>query len=113
MFRLQDLTNVAANLRQPVEDAVDVSAFKSLVIQVRIPAFATGTSKLIFITSATTEETSCAEPSYWASSQIDLTAAGGTIQIVVLENPLGFLRWETINMSGSADFLIDVIAREV
>lgn len=55
-FRLQPLTEVNTNTTQSMEMVADVTAFRTLVIQVRKPALATGGS-LVLETSATLEET--------------------------------------------------------
>ncbi len=110
-IRLQELTNQNANIRQPVEDAVDVGAYKSLVLQGRIPVPAGTAGQLRLMTSATLEETSFATPGHWTTF-IDL--AGGPNQVIVLIDPLRYIRWEITGLTGGpVEFQLDVVAREV
>ena len=112
--RMQDLTSQNATVRQPVEEAIDVGAYKTVVVQVRLPKLATS-GTLQFITSATKEETSYAVPGHWTAKTVNLTnAAGNENQTIVLDDPLRYLRWEISAISGGpVEFLIDTVAREV
>lgn len=106
-FRLQPLTTVDTDRSQELDMVADVTAYRSLVIQVRKPALSTG-GNLIFETSATLEETSF------------VPLPGGTLSLstnenerAVLEHPLRYLRWRVDGHSGGpARFLIDVVGRE-
>ena len=112
-FRLQDLTSQSAAIRQPVEEAVEVGAFNTLVVQVRIPALAGTSGTLKLITAATLEETAFITPPHWPAS-VDIDLALGPNQIVVLPDPMRYLRWEiTALVSGTpVEFLIDVVGRD-
>ena len=85
----------------------DVTSYRSLVVQIRKPALASG-GNLVLETSATLEETAF------------IPMTGGTIslssnenELKVLEHPLRYLRWRVDGHSGGpARFLIDVVGRE-
>lgn len=103
-FRMQDLTDQSTNTVQDKEDAIDVGAYRYLVIQIRVAAAATGGS--IQFEEAMVNENSAFQD---VGSTVSLTAVNNLKLILI--DPMRFLRWKTISMNGTARFTIEVIGR--
>lgn len=114
-FRLQDLTSVDASHTQRVDEAVDISQYRSVIAQFRRVVALAGTSvtgTVILQHAAVLDEDSFVDVSM---SAIDLTASPGTT-VVVAQDLLRYLRWkssvEAMTVSAPAQLLIDVVARQ-
>jgi len=106
VFSLQNLTAISANLAQPAEQALDVSEFSRLTVQVRKPVLAT-TGLLTLQQSLTRDEDGFED----TTITFDLGSGGSSPETKVLEDPLPFIRWKTTSMSGTARFMIGGIGR--
>jgi len=106
-FRLQDLTSVASDTTQRIEEAIDIGPFKTLVVEVRKPVAASG-GVLKLQHASVLEEDAFVDVS---SLTFDLTATGNEVQ--TFADLLRYLRWTTASVSsGPAQFMVDIIARE-
>ncbi len=106
-FILQNLTAVSANIAQAAQDAVDVSAFGRLTIQVQKPQLAQ--DGVLTLQQALTRDDDAFEDT---TVTFDLsTATGTTPETKVLVDPPPFIRWKTTSMNGTAKFMAGGIGR--
>ena len=105
-FILQNLTAVSANLTQAAEQAIDVSPYDRVTIQVRKPV--TAAAGTLTIQQALTRDDDAFEDT---AITFDLGSGGSSPETKVLEDPLPFLRWKTTSMSGTARFMSGGIGR--
>ena len=97
-FRLQDLCSISAAGDQRIEEAIDVGAFKTLVVQCRKPV--TGNATLSLQHAAVLEEDAFADI---ASPDFDLTQAGSEVE--TFEDCLRYVRWSISSYtSGTPQF---------
>lgn len=107
-FRLQDLTEQTATGSQRIEEAIDVSAFKTLTVQTRVPGNSSGTTTLILEHAAVLDEDAFADV---ATFSVDLTNDSNDVEVV--SDTLRYVRWKISAFgTGTAKFMIDIIARE-
>lgn len=104
-FRLTDLTTITAAGTQNLLFAIDVLPYKTLVAEVRKPVYGSGTGR--FQHAATLEETAFVDIT---SPTFDL--ASNTTQVLVFTNTLRYVRWKAESVSGSPQFMIDIVANE-
>jgi len=104
-YRLQDLILVPGTpTNQRLEDAIDVLAYSTVTVQVRVPEFA-APGNLVIQHAAVFEESA-----FMDSGLVIATNATGSYS-GTLENPLRFVRWRW-DAATAVSFLIDVIARD-
>ena len=103
-FRMTELTTVSVATTQSQERWLDLGEYCTAEFQVRI-AQAAATGTLYFQTAATLEDLAFANV-----GSIALTATGNSV--VSIGTILRYVRWTIPTMSGTAQFQIDVIARE-
>ena len=105
-YRLQDLTTVSANGAQRLEEAIDVGGYRTLIAQCRKPVAASaGTLKLQH--AAVPEEAAFVDVS---SPTFNLASAGNDVQ--VFNDLLRYVRWSVSGLTGTSQFLVDIVARE-
>ncbi len=114
-LRLQDLSSVDVSHTQRVDEAVDISQYRTVIAQVRRVVALAGTSvsaTLVLQHAAVLDEDSFVDVSMTA---IDLTAAPATT-LVVAHDLMRYLRWKatvtSMTVTAPAQFLIDVVARQ-
>lgn len=111
--RMQDLRSVDESTAQRVEDAIDMSQYPQVSVQVRVPvAFGGTTANLYLQHAAVAEEDAFVDVTL--DSGISLMAAGTFVRYNTLPNLLRFVRWR-VEITGTgtpAQFLIDLVARE-
>lgn len=81
-----------------------------MVIQTRIPVQATTSGTLYFQHSAVREDEGFVDIDP-TNINVDLTSSGQNNVVIVIENPLRFVRWRVDNAQSDAKFLTDVIGR--
>ncbi len=112
-FRLQDLLSVAESDEQRVDEAVDISNLRTLIIQIRRVVAAAGTTisaTLKLQHAAVLEVDSFVDVT---GVSVDLASTGNTVHVV--HDLMRYLRWVAdVNgtLTTSAQFLIDVTGRE-
>jgi len=107
-FRLQDLTSQSATGSQRIEEAIDVSAYRTLVVQTRIPVQA-GTSGTLVLEHAAVLD----EDAFTTLGSFSINLASDSNDVEAINDPLRFVRWKITAFSGSAaSFMIDIVARE-
>ncbi len=105
-YRLQELVSVSAVETQDVQNAVDNLQYSQIVVQVRVPvAASTGTLKLQH--SATLDEDAFIDVD---TVSFDIGTAGS--DYATATGLLRYLRWSVSSITGTAQFMIDVVARE-
>lgn len=111
-YRLQDLKSVNATGAQRIEEAIDISAFKTLTVQARKPVAATsGTLKLQHAAVLEEDAFTDVDSVDTGSPGFDLGTTGN--EVLVYENLLRYVRWNVFAISsGPAQFQVDIIARE-
>jgi len=108
-FRLQELTSVSSTGAQRIEEAIDIGAFKTLVVQCRKPvAASSGTLKLQH--AAVRDEAAFVDVDLTPAVEFDLGTTGNEVE--VFTDLLRYVRWNVTAISGTAQFQLDVIARE-
>lgn len=107
-FRLQDITSVNIASNQPLEAAVDIGEYRTLVVQCRKPSVAmSGT--LVLQHSMTLEEGGFVDVSGGSSFNLGST----TTEVNTYTDLLRFVRWRcSAMMMGPAQFVLDVVARK-
>jgi hypothetical protein len=105
-FTLEGLKTVSSNVAQDVHDAIDVLPYKTLTIYCRKPvAAAAGTLQLQH--AATLNEDAFVDHGTGTVSLSSTTTA-----VITIQSTLRYLRWRTTSMSGTAQFMVDVVANE-
>ncbi len=116
-FRLQDLTTVddtGGNIvDQRIEEAIDISGYKTLTVQVRKPVASTAgtTAKLYLEHAAVLDEDAFEQAS--TTITFDLKTAGNETK--VFSDLLRYVRWSAVfvgSVGVDPQFLVDIIARE-
>ncbi len=107
-FRLQDLIKVSGSSTQDKRDAIDVGNHRFVVIQTRVPVQASTSGTLYFQHAAVREEEAFVD---FDPGNISIDLTSGSNVVVVIQDPLRFLRWRVDNVSAEAKFLADAIAR--
>jgi len=106
-FRLQDLTSIDSSGPQRIEEAIDLGAYGTLAMQCRVAQAAGASSVLKLEHAATREEAAFTEVT---SDNFVLDSTGN--QYKSFTNLLRYVRWTATITSGTAQFLLDVVARE-
>lgn len=104
-FRMTELTTVSSVTTQSQETWLDLGEYRTAEFQVRV-AQAAASGALYFQTAATLEDLAFAN----VGSVASLAATGNTV--VSASTILRYVRWTIPSISGTAQFQIDVIARE-
>ena len=112
VIRMQDLTNIIADVSQPLDRAVDVGAFGVVNLQThRVKLPTVGPIVLHFDHSMTLED-SAFEPTGFF---VTFTNGGATTPVTVtIPNPNRYLRWRSATTGGTypIQFMIDMLGRE-
>ncbi len=111
--RMQDLRSVDSDTEQRPEDAIDITQYAQIVLQVRVPVgFGGTTATLYFQTAAVAEDSAFVDIT--PAMSVSLLAAGDHVLYNTMPNLLRYLRWRVaVTGSGApAQFLIDLVARE-
>ena len=106
-FRLQDLNTITGTGAQRIEEAIDVGAYRTLVVQCRKPVGGTSVT-LVLQHAAILEEDAFTDI---ASPTFDIGTVGNEVE--TFTDTLRYVRWNvSAYSSGSPQFMIDVVARE-
>lgn len=106
VYRLQELISVDGVETQDKADAVDNLQYSTLVVQVRKPVAATsGTLKLQH--AATLDDDAFVDIT---TDDFDLGTSGSEVH--EFTGLLRYVRWSVTSISGTAQFMIDIVARE-
>lgn len=109
-FRMQELVKVVPNgkLTQSKEDAVDVGAYRHVVIHVRVPVKDTATGAVL-----TLQESNVLEDDAFAdvtNATVDLFVSSN--KIIRLSDTARYLRWKVTGLTTSAQFMVDGLSRD-
>ncbi len=94
---------------QPVDQAIDIGRFKTLVVQVRLPALASSSGALYLQHSLKPQEEFFVD----VSAAADFSLTTGDSEIKSFSNLGRYLRWRAADVNISATFAIWVLGREV
>ncbi len=105
-IRIQDMIVVSGTKVQDRRDASDVGGHRHWSIQVRTPRQPVTSGTMYFQHAARNEE-----EAYVDIPNISVNLVTQPNEVVVITDPLRFLRWRVVNVNADAGFLIDAIGR--
>jgi hypothetical protein len=103
--RLQDITTASALATQAIDQAVDVSAYKTVVFVGRV-AEAASAGVVWLQTAAVLDDAAFAN----TTGSISLTATGNTS--IVVTDIQRYVRWSIPSITGTAKFQLDLVGRD-
>jgi len=107
-FRLQDLFKASGSEVQDKRDAIDIGAYRHVVVQVRVPVNASTAGTLYLQHAAVREDEAFLD---YDPNNVSVDLAVDTNVTLLVTDGLRFLRWRTASVSTEAKFLIDSIGR--
>jgi len=110
-FRLQELTQLHTDtgdtFTQRIEEAVDISSFKSLVVQVRKPIVGKAGCTLSLQHASELVESAFVDVPTTFSLDTDPN------EVITFQDLLRYVRWKAVlSATSTTAFLIDVVCRE-
>ena len=105
-FRLEELKTVSSNVAQDYHDAIDVLPYKTLTVYCRKPV-ASASGSLQLQHAATQQEDAFVDIGIGIFGLSSTTTA-----VLTVQNTLRYLRWRTTGITGTAQFMVDVVANE-